>query len=347
VQQAGRVHHGLLAGAQPGRARELVRVVRDRRGVAGGVGVAQRQRLQQQPEHPFVADVQLVRAALDLLAVRLALEQRAQQELADAEGEREQPDDALVVDLEAVDGHRRQQRRGELPREHGQVHRAEQGGQRAAAQQHVVAGDQREVERVDGDEDAEHRDRVAGLRIHAAGADPLERERADQREGGVGGEVVEQQDPARAAAQRVADRAGDAHRDGRGGTEQGHRQDQAEEGPGDPEALGLEGHEVAAHHQDRQQADERDRVPLLLVREEHRGDRDRREQRALADDEHAAPRSTERRDRALGRPRGLADPEARVVLRSPGSAHQGQRPADDDQPQGHGEPDDHSIKVVA
>src|SRR3712207_8846140 len=28
-------------------------------------------------------------------------------------------------------------------------------------------------------------------------------------------------------------------------------------------------------------------------------------------------------------------------------SHQRQRPADDEQPQGHGEPDDHSIKVVA
>ena len=106
VQQAGGVDDRLLALGQPGRAGELVRVVGDRGGVAGGARVAQRERLQQQPEHALVADVELVGPALDLLRVRLALEQRAQQQLVDAEREREQADDPGAVDLEAVDGHR-------------------------------------------------------------------------------------------------------------------------------------------------------------------------------------------------------------------------------------------------
>ena len=44
-----------------------------------------------------MADVELVGPALDLLAVGLALEQRPQQQLADAEREREQADDAGAV----------------------------------------------------------------------------------------------------------------------------------------------------------------------------------------------------------------------------------------------------------
>ena len=84
---------GLLVLAQARRARELARVVGDGGGVAGGGRVAQRQRLQQQADHPLVADVELVRAADDLLAVLLALEQRPQQQLADAEREREEADD--------------------------------------------------------------------------------------------------------------------------------------------------------------------------------------------------------------------------------------------------------------
>ena len=93
VHQAGGVDDRLLALGQARRAGELVRVVGDRGGVARGARIAQRERLQQQPEHPLVADVELVGPALDLLRVHLALEQRAQQQLVDAEREREQADD--------------------------------------------------------------------------------------------------------------------------------------------------------------------------------------------------------------------------------------------------------------
>ena len=94
--------------------------MRDGGGVAGGGRVAQGQRLQQQADHPLVADVELVGAADDLLAVHLALQHRPQQQLADAEGEREQADDAGAVDLEAVDRHRGDRGGGHFPREHGQ-----------------------------------------------------------------------------------------------------------------------------------------------------------------------------------------------------------------------------------
>ena len=83
VQQPRRVRDRLLVLGQAGRARELARVVGDGGRVAGGARVAQRERLQQQPDHPLVADVELVLAAQDLLAVLVAAQQRAQQQLAD------------------------------------------------------------------------------------------------------------------------------------------------------------------------------------------------------------------------------------------------------------------------
>src|ERR687897_984048 len=62
------------------------------RGVVGGGGVAQRERLQQQPEHALVADVELVGPALDLLLVLLPAQDGAQQQLAGGERDDEQPD---------------------------------------------------------------------------------------------------------------------------------------------------------------------------------------------------------------------------------------------------------------
>ena len=86
VQQARRMRDRLLALGESGGLGELMRVVRHRRCVAGGGRVAQRQRLEQEADHALVPDVELVGAPDDLLTVRLALQQRAQQQLADAEG---------------------------------------------------------------------------------------------------------------------------------------------------------------------------------------------------------------------------------------------------------------------
>ncbi len=195
MQQAGRVDDGLLALGQARRARELVGVVGDGGGVARGGRVAQRQRLQQQTDHALVADVELVGAPHDLLAVRLALEQRPQQQLADAEGEREQPDDAGAVELEAVDGHRGHRRRRQLPRQHRAVHRLEHLQQRAAAQEDRVAGDHREVEEVREHEDDEDRDREPALVGDVVLQQPVQDDPAEQGEGRVRDEVVEQVGP--------------------------------------------------------------------------------------------------------------------------------------------------------
>ena len=197
VQQAGGVHDRLLALVQPGGAGELDRVVGDGGGVAGGGRVAQRERLQQQPEHALVADVQLVAPAHDLLLGLLALEHGAQQQLAHAEAEHEQADDRRAVDLEPVDGHRGQRRGRELPRQHREVHRAEHRQQRAAAQQHGVAGDHHEVEDVRRDEHDEHGDGERALLAERRLPDPLQCKRAGEREGRVRREVVQQVSAAR------------------------------------------------------------------------------------------------------------------------------------------------------
>jgi hypothetical protein len=342
VQQAGRVDDGLLAVVQPRGAGELVRVVRDGGGVVRGAGVAQRERLQQQPEHPLVADVELVAVALGLLALRLPLEQRAQQQLAHAEREREQPDDAGAVDLEAVDGHGGQRGGRELPRQDGEVDRAEEVRERSAAQQHRVAGDHHEVEDVDGDEHGEHRDGVATVRRRPAGLEPLEEEPADERERRVRRHVVDQVGAPGPAAQGVRDRAGDAHGDRRRGAEQGHREHEAQERAGDPEPLGVEREEVAADDEHGEQPDQLDRLPLLAVRQEHRGDDHGAQQDPLRPDEQPSP-SAVGEGEPVRRPVLLEVGRARVVLRRSGSAHQRQRPADDHQPQGDGKPHDHTL----
>ena len=169
---------------RPAARASSMRVVRDGGGVAGGARVAQRQRLQQQAEHALVADVELVAAALDLLLVTPGPRARPAAAAGRRRGEREQADDAGAVDLEAVDGHRGQRRGGELPRQHRQVDRAEHLQQRAAAEQHRVPGDHREVEDVGRDEHARTRRRAKpppSANGAAVGATPARARRAAGR----------------------------------------------------------------------------------------------------------------------------------------------------------------------
>ena len=101
VQQPGRVHDRLLALAQPGGARELARVVGDGRGVAGGARVAQRERLSSGPSIPSWRTSSWSVRRTTSSPCAWPSQQRPQQQLADAEREREQADDAGAVDLEA------------------------------------------------------------------------------------------------------------------------------------------------------------------------------------------------------------------------------------------------------
>ena len=340
VQQAGGVDDRLLALGQPGRAGELVRVVGDRGGVAGVAGITQRERLQQQAEHALVAHVELVRAALDLLRVRLALQQRAQQQLVDAEGDREQADDPGAERLEAVDGHRGHHGGGDLPRQHRHEDAAEHVRQRAAAEDPRVAGDHQEVQEVGGQEHAEHRDGVGAL-VDVLSVQGIERDPAEQRERRVGEQVVEQVGAADLAPQRVDQRGGEAEQRGRGRPEQRHRQHEAGEGPADAEALRVQHEDVGAEHEQRDQADERERLPLALGREVAR-------ERQHGDQQHPwvigrGPPPTRvghasSRQPFRGRRRGISHR---------GGPHDGERPDDEAKPDDQCEPDDHREQVNA
>ena len=97
VHKARGVRDGLLVLGEAGGGGQLARVVGDGGRMPRGARVAQRERLEKQADHPLVADVELVLAPQDLLAVLVALQQRAQQQLADGQREREQPDDPCAV----------------------------------------------------------------------------------------------------------------------------------------------------------------------------------------------------------------------------------------------------------
>jgi hypothetical protein len=276
-----------------------------------------------------VADVELVGPPLDLLAVRLALEHRAQQQLADPQAEREDADDAGAVALEPVDGHRRQRSGRQLPRQHGDEHGPEERRQRAAAQQHRVRGDHREVEHVGAQEHDEHGDREGAVRQQRRVVDALEDQAAHQREERVRREDAEHLRPAGAPADDVHGRAGQPHRGRRRGAEQRHGEHEPHERAGDAEALGLERQEIAADDEHREQPDELVRLPLLGRRRQRRQPDAGGEQRRLH--RRDGPGGHRPHAREVERPRGrpLAT-QGRLAARG---AHQRQRPRDDHHPQ--------------
>jgi len=221
--------------------------------------------------------------------------------------------------------------------QHGDEDRPQHVDQRSAAQEARVAGDHEEVERVGGDEDAEHRDRVAAA-LGIGVVQRVEDRAADQRERDVGQQVVEQVRAAHVAARAVDHRRGEAERGGGRRPEQRHRERQAGERPTDAEALGVEHEDVAAQHEQRDQPDERQRLPLVGAREV-RGGADRHDQQhALGD----------RDQLAAARERGARPPRARrrhVSDRPVGvgrRAYDGQRPDDQRQPDDECQPDHHS-----
>ena len=171
-------------------------------------------------------------------------------------------------------------------------------------------------------------------------ADRLQHEPADQHEGRVGREVVQQVDPARAVAQRVEPGGGEADRDRGRRAEHGHHEHHPEERAADPEAPGLQHDEVAAEDEHGEQPDERPLVPLVAGRHDRRdGDHGGQDHdlHTRKERHRGAPRSGGRRRR-----RSL---ERAHVGRACGP-HQSERPGHDDDPQRDGEPHDHPFKVV-
>jgi hypothetical protein len=172
----------------------------------------------------------------------------------------------------------------------------------------------------------------------AGALQPLQRDAAEQREGGVGDQVIEQVGAARPAAQRVGAGGGEAEQDGGRRAEQGAGQHDAEERAADAEALGVEHDEVAAEHEHEQQPDHRGRLPLLL-RGEQRGAGDHgRQQHRLEDHREPAAAGAQRR---RGATRLLPRIAAAPALGGAGRPHQRERPGDDQQPQDDCQPDNH------
>ena len=337
---------GLCVLAEPGRGRQLAAVVGDGGGVPGGGRVAQRERLQQQPDHALVPHVELVLAADDLLAVLVAAQERAQQQLADAEGEHEEGDDAGAVELEAVDGHRGDRARGQLPGDDRQEDALEHLPQRPAAREHDVPGDHREVEDVGQTEDHEHREREPALLRARGRLESVEDQRAEQREERIDRGVAEHRHPACARVQRVGHRAAEADQDGGSGAEQRHREHEAQERARDAGALGLECQEIAPPGEDGEQADERRLLPLLGRGEQRGGPEAAGEDGRLGGEQRPAPAGRGRQARLRLPQHARLGARPQPVLTRARGAHERERPGDDHEPEDDGQPDDHTEKVV-
>ena len=271
-------------------------------------------------------------------------QQRPQQQLADAEREGEQADDAGAVDLEAVDGHRGQRRGGELPREHRQVDGAEQlqpVSRRAAstAWPAIIA----KLRMLAAMNTNEHRERVAAVVGERDAVQPLQRQAAEQREGRVGGDVLEQLDPARGRLRSAStDAAAMPIATAGAGPSSAIASTRPRNEPPIRKRLRLQHDEVAADHEHGEQADQLPRLPLLGRGEQHR----RRDDAGQQQPPRRPPRSARgprRRCAPLG---GSGGASTGVGSVAPGRAHQRERPRHDDDPQSDGEPHDHTFKVV-
>ena len=207
-----------------------------------------------------------------------------------------------------------------------------------------MPGDHQEVQRVGGQEDDEHRDRVAAL-LGVRRVDRVQRDAAEQRERRVREQVVEQVGPAHAPAQRVDQRRGEAEERGRRRAEQRHRQHEAGERAADPEALGVEHEDVRAEHQQREQADERRAAPTGSRRTGRSRTPSTTTSAIACADRHRAPAAGERH---AAERQALSGSGVGAGASAPAAAsHHGERPDDQPQPDDKCDPDDHSEQLNA
>ena len=203
-----------------------------------------------------------------------------------------------------------------------------------------MTGDHQEVQEVGGQEHAEHRDGVGAL-VDAVLVQRAQRDPAEQRERRVGEEVVEQVGAADLAAQRVDQRGGEAEQRGRRRSEQRHREHETGERPADAEALRVQHEDVGPEHEQRDQADERERLPLALGREVARESQHGDQQHPLGDRHGASP--TRVGHASSGQPfRGR-----RGGIGHCGGPHDGERPDDEAKPDDQCKPDDHGEQLNA
>ncbi len=287
VQQRGDVDQLLLAARVAGALRDRPRVTGDGGAVAGGHLVAQIERAQHRAQHPDLEAGELLGAGLELLGPLLGQQQGAEQVLEGDQHDAEQgdPGDAdLVVDEGDADRH---QRRRQLGGQHRDQDVANLGEEGAALQIAFIEADHREVDRQRQQEGREDERVEGGVRRR----DPepagrlVEGDAADQREGGVGEDVVEQVvrrvAPARPADQ---DRQDPDHR-GRRAAEQDHRQDEGEEAAGGLQAGGgFDRGQVAEDREAEQDAEQR-QVPVGGAAPQDGGGDDGGEQHHLQEDD--------------------------------------------------------------
>ena len=160
--------------------------------------------------------------------------------------------------------------------------------QRHARLERVMAADHQEVEEVRDQEDREHQQRERGrVQRHVPGLElPREQQAADQREGGEGREVGDEERERVAGAEVIEEHGGDADRGRRRRAQQRGGQHEREERARDPLAAEADGEQIARQRQHEQHQDQRHGLPVGLRRAE-RGDRDGGDQHDRLDDDQS------------------------------------------------------------
>src|SRR4029078_2214676 len=115
----------------------------------------------------------------------------------------------------------------------------------------------------------EHAERKPAFLGKGRVLDLAEHDSTKKWEEGVRCRVGEEGDASGTRMERVDERTAKTDCDGRGGPEQRHGQNEAEERAGDPGSLGFQSEKVRAPGKYGQQADELWRVPLLRRRQQH------------------------------------------------------------------------------
>ena len=186
MQQRGGVDQVLLARVEAEHLGHGAGVARHGAGMAGGHRVAHRQRLHHGREHADLQRPELFRPPRELLAALIRLHARAREMVEDNHDHHQQHQRGQAEPLVAEGHTGRQERRRELVRQHGPVHRSEGLTDAENASQAQVRGGRGEPRGVREHEDdhdgGRERDRIAGVDRH-------QRAPAEQRDRRVGRRV--------------------------------------------------------------------------------------------------------------------------------------------------------------
>ena len=183
VQQRGGVDEVQFALSQPQHRGHRARVTRDRARVARGHRVAHRERLHHGREDADLERAELFGASRELLAALVGLHARAR-DVVDDDHDHDQQDERGEAEPSVAEGHTgRQERRGELERQHGPADRPECLRHADNASQVVIHGRRGEAGYVREHEDDRDRGRE---RERLTGVEGPEHRAAEQRDRRVG-----------------------------------------------------------------------------------------------------------------------------------------------------------------